>query len=161
MTIDPSNLTTYTNEKHSYTVKRPVGWESNKAASTTVTFTSAGGFMIVQAVDVPGMSKSVSLKPFIQGYFKGYNERFKEFEILEKKKIQLPNNHTGIVVNLRASQSSVRYRGKAVFAYANGTIYVVFLLVPRRVYGPTVKKGMRKILRSLTITSSSTSTQSG
>jgi hypothetical protein len=161
VSIDPSNLTTYTNEKYSYTVKRPVGWEMDKATSTTVTFTSAGGFMIVQAVDVPGTSKSVSLKPFIQGYFKGYHKRFKEFKIVGKKKIQLPNNHTGTVVNLRASQPSVRFRGKAVFAFVNGTIYVVFLLVPRRVYGPTVKKGMKKIIRSLTITSSSTSTQSG
>jgi hypothetical protein len=159
--IDPSNLTTYTNEKHSYTVKRPVGWETNTAKSTTVTFTSAGGFMIVQAVDVPGTSKSVSLKPFIKGYFKGFSKKFDDYRILGREKVQLPNNHTGTIVNLRASQSSVEFRGKAVFTFVNGTIYVVFLLVRKRTHGPTVKNGMMKIIKSLTITSSSTPTQSG
>jgi hypothetical protein len=156
--INPSNLTTYTNEKHSYSVKRPAGWKINKTQSTTVTFTSGGGFMIVQAIDVPGSSKSVSLKPFIKGYFKGFSKKFDDFKILDRQKVQLPNNHSGTVVNLKASQSSTRFRGKAVFAFVNGTIYVVFLLVPKRAYGPTAKKGMKTIITSLTITSSSTST---
>jgi hypothetical protein len=157
------NLKTYTNNKFSYSVKRPAGWKVEKPKPSTVVFTSSSGLMLVQAKEIPGASGSLSLKAFIRGYFKSVSGSFDNFEILNKQKRQLPNNHTGTVVNLSASRSSATFRGKALFVLVNETIYVVMLLAPKPTYGPSVEKGMKKIITSLTITSSSTATttQSG
>lgn len=152
-----TTLKTYTNRENAYSIKRPAGWDVTKKESMVI-FISPRGSMSIHVLDISREASTQQLKPLINSYLTSFSKGFDEFKKSGKQKVQLPNNHTGVVVDLRAIQSSTTFHGKYLFVLANSTIYAVLLLTPQSTYGPSIEKEMMKILTSLTITSASTST---
>lgn len=165
-TIDPSNLATYTDTKHSYSIKYPEGWEksdsSDDPALTNVRFSGESGFGSTQAF--PNTAENLGGKPkslegIVDVFIDGYKSTFEAFEVKRKRDMTLPNDHSGIAMDLHIKSQvedgnqtvEIPMRGKAVFALANETVYDLLVVVPKFNYTSTAENGMEKIIASLTI----------
>lgn len=152
VSIDLSNLQTYTNDKYSYSIKYPAGWPKSETQRSskagTVAFISGGGFMLVQAI--PNTSVS-SVDTFVKVFLQSFEESFQKFKSTGKQAVTLPNGNSATVVNVLAQEQTTSLRGKALFTLVDQTIYDVMILVPEQFYTSNVEQRLMDIVTSLTI----------
>lgn len=146
--IDPSNLSVYTNNK--YSIKRPSGWSKEEKKAGVIAFSPSDSDMGTMTTQANKKPTSMSMDNYVNKFIGIYKESFKTFEISDKRTVQLPNDYSGTAIDYKGTGES-KVQGQAVFANDGKNVYNAFVTVTRDAYTSTTKKGVSKIIKSLTI----------
>lgn len=155
--LDLSNLTTYTNDRYSYTIKYPADWKIDDSSPSSVTFTSPRANLSVKTIeDIPGSATLEQItKQLLNGTRQSIQEKDGSVTILNQQKQTLPNGHLGIVIDLRTTVPSGKFRQKITLTSVNGTAYIAHITFRAGDYTTTVEQTAETIVMSVTITDSS------
>lgn len=153
--IDPTNLSTYTNDTDSYSIKYPATWRITNPNQGTVRFTAptSPARMLVRVKH--GVPSIVPRETIISTAIRQAKRTYSLDQVTRtgQKEVTLPNDIPATVVNMRVRQSSsdMLLRGPFLVAHVTDTVYIAGILVPERAYTPSVKQTMHTIVTSLTI----------
>jgi hypothetical protein len=153
--LDFLDLETYTNQKHSYSVKYPAEWiptdveeTSSFQSITMLADPSRSGFMMIQTVsDIPS---AVSLDQVATKYTKLINRKFDISQNASEQSITLTNGHSAKLIESTIDTSSEPTRVKYCLTVINGTFYAVYMFIRQSVYMWAIDRRTTKIVTSLT-----------
>lgn len=153
--IDPTNLSTYTSDTDSYSVKYPATWRITNPSQGTARFTAptSPARMLVRVKH--GVPSVVPRETIISTAIRQAKRTYSLDQVtrMDQKEVTLSNDIPATVVNMRVRQSSsdMLLRGPFLVAHVTDTVYITGILVPERAYTPSVKQTMHTIVTSLTI----------
>lgn len=166
MDIDLSNRETYRSSSYPYTIEYPAGWQVDETDPTEVSFTSRSTPSELTVYLAEGAPSSVTLEQvtaqFLRGYQQSAGESGLENEVLDRREVTLPNDHSAIVLDLRlsAAESAVHVRQGAVLTLVGDTVYTAAITIPEMAYSSAVDQQVEDTLLSLTVSGGSGSTVS-
>lgn len=152
--LDLSQLTTYTSNEYPFSIKYPIGWTAKPAnvSAGVVQFTPMGEVsgILVQAIDSVPVSTTLDKlsKNFITGITAEGN-----VTILSKRDVTLSYGTPAKLITMEMTYTNPRrtLRATSLATIANGTAYIVTMMVPMKLVTPAIERGMRKIVLSLTV----------
>jgi hypothetical protein len=149
--IGLSNLTTYTNNTYSYSIKRPAQWTADTSDPTSISFMYSGITMMVAIEkDLPSTLDQVP-QYVLHKTQQSVAQSGGSATLLNQRRVSLSNGTPAILIEIGGTLPDISLRQKILVALANGMAYVTMIIVPKSIYTPKAEKRMDAILTSLTI----------
>lgn len=158
--VNLSNLVTYTNDAHSFSIKRPAAWSDFTKTSSGYTSRSPTPISQLTVATIstpPSATLDQAKSSFLEGYQQGLGGSDAQVKILSKRKVKLASGNSAILFDIEIDTGPATIRQKALITLANGTAYLATIFVMGSAYSSSVGQQMEKILLSLTIHNGSTS----
>lgn len=155
VTIDLSELTTYTSDTYPYSVERPADWTVDASDPAQIIFEAETGLGQQQILITEGVG-GISLDTLVSLFNDAFSREIDNYRVLNRRDVTLPNDNPGAILDIEITDSSfegVVLRGKSVYTIADGTAYGVLIFVLENAYTDEAEETLTGIVESLTIES--------
>jgi hypothetical protein len=151
-TATPVSLVKYTNPAYPYEIGYPRGWQQSVGNPDSIHFDGKQGQRLsVDVQAVPQQQPALNLPAYADMQVEALRKSTPQLVELQRSRIPLPNNGSGVEVDVMWSEGSVQRRALLLYVLDAGIGFVARAEAPASAF-PAERRELDTALRSFTIT---------